>query len=127
MTGGNYGTTSDGYYRIPRLDRVITVGIAGPETFEDGTPIAGVIVDSEMWAAQVDRRELIDRRSGPGGIGLITRRTYRLRWSESLVGSLADNNVSVVVAGERYQVDGWLEVGRRRWLEVDIWIGAVGG
>ena len=125
MPRGNDGTTSDGYYKIPRLDRVIRVGIEGPETFEDGSPIPGAIVDSETWAAQRDRRELIERSSGPGGIGLITRRTYRVRWSDSLVGALTSNSVSIVVGGSRYQVDSWREVGRRRYLDVDIWIGVV--
>ena len=49
------------------LDRIISIGIQGPDGSDDGTPVPGEIVDSPVWARQVDYRHLspVRRRPGP--------------------------------------------------------------
>ena len=102
-----------------KLDRVITVGILGPETFEDGTPVPGEWVDSSTWARQTDARLTIDRGDQTT---LRTVRRYRVRYTRPIVDAYADNRLSVVIDGDRYMVEAVAEIGRRRWLELAVFL-----
>lgn len=102
---------------MPSLDRVITIGVQGPDGSEDGTPVPGEIVDTETWARQVDRR--IDSSSlGAHAQELLSYRTFRVRYRDDLLAPTG--RLSVLVDGVRHQVERVVEVERRRWIDLDI-------
>ena len=102
-----------------KLDRIVTIGIEGPETRIDGRPIQGEIVDTDMWCRQRDARLDIDRGDRTQ---LRTVRTYRVRYTDPLVNAFSGNRLSVVVEGERYQVESVIEIERRRWLDLRVFL-----
>ena len=104
---------------MPNLDRVITVGIRQDPTSEDGTPVPGRIVDTELWARQQDYR--FDHQRG-NTTTLRTERRYRVRYDPDLVTAYLNGRLSVVIAGERYAVEGAAEIGRRKWLDLSIYL-----
>ena len=105
---------------MPSLDRVITVGIREPDSRNSfGIPVAGAIVDTELWARQTDYR--FDHQRGDETV-LRTERRYRVRYRADLVGAYLNGRLSVVIDGERYAVQGAAEVNRRKWLDLSIYL-----
>ena len=110
---------------MPSLDRVIAVGIQGPNTNEGGTPIPGPIVDSERWARLTSYRFWVDRDNQ---VELYTEVRYRVRYEEELAWAFLRNRLSVLIRepngdmaeDRRFQVESVQEVGRREWLDLRI-------
>ena len=104
---------------MPSLDRVITLGVEGPETYRDGTPIAGSITDSRVWAQQSLRRFSVLRGDQTE---LLTERRYRIRYRPDIEAAFRANRLSALIDGERYQVEVVVEVERRKWLDLSVFI-----
>lgn len=102
------------------LDRLISIGIRGPDGSEDGTPVPGEIVDRSVWARQVDYR--FQGILG-GSQELRTERRYRVRYRPDIVDAFLANRLSVVIDGDRYQVETVTESAeRRKWLDISVFL-----
>ena len=104
---------------MPSLDRLITLGIQGPDGNEDGRPVPGEIVDHDVWARQLDFRFEVTRG---GATELTTERRYRVRYTPEVYEAFLSNGLSVVTGGRRYQVATVVEVERRKWLDVSVFL-----
>ena len=101
------------------LDRVIEVGIRGPGTREDGTPIPGPITYQDVWARKRQDRTASLAVTQFGG-ELVSTPVFRIRYRQDFVDAFQAQNLYVRLSGTRHEVRVMTEVDRRRFLDIHL-------
>ena len=107
---------------MEHLDRWITLTIRGEGTRDRyGRNVEGqVTFTGTVWASQSTAREKSDTGGAGRGLAFVTAdRTFRIRWRDD-VGMAKPGLVTVTDGdGATYTVTDTVEVGRRRYLDLE--------
>ena len=106
------------------LDRPITIGIRGPDDFNDaGQHVPGVVVEYPAWATPIDIS--VQRNLEAGGARLASDRVLRVRWFEELALApvtsieLTDELALAYTVTKVSEYVGRFGEIRRRWLDIE--------